>query len=109
MKSIIRKIALSFVSPLSQLQLTSEFNEVYFSERRNFEATHKIPTSKNKFGWRNLQGFGTVKFLLKSFLIRSVGKLRPQSYDVGALVVLSNKRSDTSREIVKGHTHVKSS
>ena len=84
MKSIIRKIALSFVSPLSQLQLTSEFNEVYFSERRNFEATHKIPTSKNKFGWRNLQGFGTVKFLLKSFPIRSVGKLRPQSYDAGA-------------------------
>ena len=25
-----------------------------------------------------------VKFLLKSFPIRSVGKLRPQSYDVGA-------------------------
>jgi len=49
-----------------ELKLTSEFNEVYFSERRNFEATHKIPTSKNKFGWRNLQGFGTVKFLLYS-------------------------------------------
>jgi len=48
------------------LYLTSEFNEVYFSERRNFEATHKIPTSKNKFGWRNLQGFGTVKFLFYS-------------------------------------------
>ena len=45
---------------------TSEFNEVYFSERRNFEASHKIPTSKNKFGWRNLQGFGTVKFLFYS-------------------------------------------
>ena len=48
------------------LYLKSEFNEVYFSERRNFEASHKIPTSKNKFGWRNLQGFGTVKFLLVS-------------------------------------------
>jgi len=34
------------------LYLTSEFNEVYFSERRNFEATRKIPTSKNKFGWK---------------------------------------------------------
>ena len=30
--------------------ITSEFNEVYFSERRNFEATRKIPTPKNKFG-----------------------------------------------------------
>jgi len=49
-----------------KLRITSEFNEVYFSERRNFEATHKIPTSKNKFGWRNLQGFGTVKFLFYS-------------------------------------------
>jgi hypothetical protein len=46
--------------------LTSEFNEVYFSERRNFEATPKIPTSKNKFGWRSLQDFGTVKFLFYS-------------------------------------------
>jgi len=34
----------------AKLHRTSEFNEVYFSERRNFEATHKIPTSKNKFG-----------------------------------------------------------
>ncbi len=50
----------------TQLDITSEFNEVDFSERRNFEASHKIPTSKNKFGWRNLQGFGTVKFLLNS-------------------------------------------
>src|SRR3990167_2702272 len=75
-----------------KLDLTSEFNEVYFSERRNFEATHKIPTSKNKFGrgtnfaWQNSRrrSFRTVKFLLKSFPIRSVGKLRPQSYDYGA-------------------------
>ena len=44
---------------IQKLNLTSEFNEVYFSEQRNFEATHKIPTSKNKFGrgtnfaWQN--------------------------------------------------------
>ena len=56
------------------MNITSEFNEVYFSERRNFEATRKIPTSKNKFGrgtnfaWQNSRrrSFRTVKFLLHS-------------------------------------------
>ena len=38
-----------FIYCEKKLNLTSEFNEVYFSERRNFEASHKIPTSKNKF------------------------------------------------------------
>ena len=57
-----------------KLTETSEFNEVYFSERRNFEANHKIPTSKNKFGrgtnfaWQNSRrrSFRTVKFLFLS-------------------------------------------
>src|SRR3990167_6296951 len=69
---------------------TSGFNEVYFSERRNFEATHKIPTSKNKFGragenaWRFRRSRPceplnscSIRFQLRAK--RSSGNLRPQS------------------------------
>jgi len=42
--------------------------------------------------------------LLKSFSIRSVGKLRPQSYDAGAHR-RPIKLGEPSRTIVNGHTH----
>src|SRR3989338_8557700 len=68
-----------------------EFCEVDFSERRNFEATHKIPTSKNKFWWRNLQGFGTVKFLLvASPVTNEVEFWRPASAELFSRAFLSS-------------------
>jgi hypothetical protein len=48
--SIVTETPIRLLKVRILLNITSEFNEVYFSERRNFEATHKIPTSKNKFG-----------------------------------------------------------
>ena len=63
------------------LNRTSEFNEVYFSEMGEAEATHSRDPRKINLGEERIllgkiakRSFRTVKFLLNPFPIRKCGK-----------------------------------
>jgi len=68
-KTFIRKLRTN-----SQLQLTSEFNEVFSSEMGEAEATHsRDPRRKNlgKISWNGVETNFAVKFLLVTFPVTS--------------------------------------